>query len=137
MGAANFIIIIACEKNAEQLKVDLDSLGYSSSFIFNTLDEFLKSNTSISPRLIIHEFDGRDQRTVIKATEQIHNKLDQNIPILYFITDPKANAVKYIEPINTSNYITTSYTISELELCINILESQKKEEEPKEILQDQ
>jgi len=137
MGAANFIIIIACEKNAEQLKVDLDSLGYSSSFIFNTLDEFLKSNTSISPILIIHEFDGRDQRTVIKATEQIHNKLDQYIPILYFITDPKANGEKYTEPINASNYITYSYTIRELELCLKILENQKKEEKPKKVLQDE
>lgn len=131
------LIIIASETIAEQVKGDLNSLGNTSILVFHSIKEFENFNTSSNPYLVILEIESKDQKTVLKSTDLINKKLIQNTPILYLINKPTVKRINCTEPLNTINYITSNYTIRELELCLTILNTQNRNDKPKDILHNQ
>lgn len=129
-------IFIADDSFAEKLQKDLFILGFSRCTIFSSIESILKKSVTTTPDLFILELKGDSESSFINAKTKIQKHYISSFPILFLADEKISKKLVGKGLIKNSDYISYSYTIRELELCLESLMRADSETESKHVWLD-
>ncbi len=112
-------IVIANPAIAEKLQNDLSKLGFPNSIGFSSIDCILKKKATTPPDLLILELKGEKEVSFLDSRAKIYQHYGSSFPILLLTDERLANHLINKRAIKNSGYISYSYTLRELDLCID------------------